>query len=97
MMATSPGGGYSVVRITDIDEGSRTALYVRSRRLLLSRQAAVPLATCSRDPFGDDLPPESVRFTDETTVALPVEGDSSVTVRFNPTSLEPERTVALCQ
>jgi hypothetical protein len=100
VLATSPDADYSVVAVTvDTDGGPLTQLYVRSRAWLFSREAAVPLAECPYDPFADGLPPESVRFTGETTVAVPVMDSSTVTVTFDPDTLgprTPNRPVAMC-
>ncbi len=99
VLATSPAGGYSIVAVTLTAPAGADApiqLLVRSRRLLLSREAATPIAQCPHDAFADDLPPESVRFTSENMVALPIEGASTVTVTFDPDSLQPARTVAMC-
>jgi hypothetical protein len=100
VLATSPDGGYSIVVATlpaAAGDDAHVELLVRSRRLLLSREAATPIAECPRDPFISDVPPESVRFTSENTVALPIEGTSTVTVTFDPDSLEPARTVSMCE
>lgn len=96
VLATSPGGRYSVVAVTFAS--GTTELFVRSRRGLLSREAPTPLARCTHDPFAGDLPPESVRFTDEHRVALPVlAAGVTVTVAFDASSLAPEQTVDLCE
>lgn len=104
VLATSPEGGYSVVALTYPD--GATELVLRSRRGLLSREAAVPLARCPYDPFREDagppappggLPPESVHFTAEDRVAVPVLADNvTVTVGFASDTLRPERTIAMC-
>jgi hypothetical protein len=102
VLATSPDGGYSVVALTGPD--GATDLVVRSRRGLLSREAAVPVARCPYDPFSPQaaappggLPPESVYFTDEHRVAVPmVVDDVTVTVGFDGDTLQPERTIAMC-
>lgn len=104
VLATSPDAGYSVVALTYPD--GATDLFVRSRRGLLSREAAVPLALCPYDPFSPDaapradaggLPPESVHFTDEHRVAVPTAVDGvTVTVAFERDTLIPERTVEMC-
>ena len=97
VLATSPDGRYSVVAVTTAtDGGPLTRLHVRSRQWLLSREAGVPVAECPHDPFADGVPPEAVRFTAETTVAVPIDGRSTETVTFDPHSLEPNRTVAMC-
>jgi hypothetical protein len=99
VLATSPAGGYSVVAVTlaaASGTDSPVQLLARSRRALLSREAATPIAECPRDPFTNDLPAESVRFTNETTVAVPVVGASTVTVTFDPDTLRPIRTVEMC-
>jgi hypothetical protein len=97
-LATSPDGDYSVVAVsvaTDADPLIR--LYVRSRQWLFSREAATPLAECAHDPFAGDVPPEAVRFTTETTVAVPIAGESTVTVTFDGASLAPQGgTIAMC-
>jgi hypothetical protein len=97
-MAASPGGRYVVVKSTfDTDTGRRTRLYVRTDSLFLGREAPTPLAECGADPFDEGLPPEAVRFTSETTVAVPVQGEQDTTVvRFDPDTLVPERTVNMC-
>ena len=97
-MAASPGGRYVVVKSTfDTDAGRRTRLYVRTDSLFFGREAATPLAECDADPFEQGLPPEAVRFTSETTVAVPVQGEQDTTVvRFDPDTLLPERTVNMC-
>ena len=97
-MAESPGGRYVVVKSTfDTDAGRETRLYVRTDSLFLGREAPTPLARCAADPFDEGLPPEAVRFTSETTVAVPVQGEEDTTVvRFDPDTLVPERTVNMC-
>jgi len=95
-MAVSPSGRYSVVKSTsDTPAGRRTQLFVRTANLFLGRQAATPLAECDTDPFQHGVPPESVRFTSETTVALPG-GDSTQVVRFDPDTLSPEHPASIC-
>jgi hypothetical protein len=104
VLATSPDGGYSVVALTHPD--GATDLVVRSRRGLLSREAAVPVANCPYDPFSSPaapplpaggLPPESVYFTAEDRVAVPMVVDNvTVTVGFDGDTLTPERTIAMC-
>ncbi len=96
VLATSPGGGYSLVGSTYPD--GTTEVFVRSRRGLLSREAATPVARCSHDPFEGELPLESVRFTDEHRVAVPVlAAGITVTVAFDAGSLAPELTVDMCE
>ncbi len=95
VLATSPGAGYSVVAVTY--PGGSTEVLVRSRRGLLSREAAIPLARCPHDPFAADLPPESVRFTDEHRVTVPLVAEEvSVTVTFDAGSLAPAETIEMC-
>jgi peptidoglycan/LPS O-acetylase OafA/YrhL len=101
VLATSPGLGYSVVAITR--DGGATSLLVRSRRSLLSREATVPLAQCSFDPFVGRPPavpavaPGSVRFTAQDRVAVPLGPDGdTVTVTFNPETLVPQKTIDMC-
>jgi hypothetical protein len=95
VLATSPDGGYSVVALSDPD--GLTELFVRSRRGLLSQEAARPLARCPRDPFIGALPPESVHFTDEHRVAVPTVAEgATVTVTFNAQTLAPEQTIDMC-
>jgi hypothetical protein len=95
VLATSPGRGFSAVAITYPD-GS-VELLLRSRRGLLSQQAAIPVARCDHDPFAADLPPESVHFTDEHRIAVPVLGEgATVTVVFDGETLSPERTIEMC-
>jgi hypothetical protein len=104
VLATSPEGGYSVVALTYA--GGATDLVVRSRRGMLSREAAVPVARCPYDPFRPDapppvppggLPPESVHFTAEDRVAVPIVVDHvTVTVGFDGDTLQPERTIGMC-
>lgn len=97
-MAVSPESGFAVVKSTfDTPDGRTTRLYLRSRKFLLSRESAVPVAECGFDPFERGVPLEAVRFTGETTIAVPVEGESTVVVRFDPGTLQPERTIAMCQ
>lgn len=97
VLATSPEGDYSIVAQTVATETApMTKLLVRSRDGLLSRESATPLAQCPHDPFADEVAPEAVRFTSETTVAIPVHGESTVTVEFDRGSLEPTRTVDMC-
>jgi hypothetical protein len=97
-MAASPGGRFVVVKSTfDTDAGRRTRLYVRTDSLFFGREAPTPLAECEVDPFENGLPPEAVRFTSETTVAVPVQGEQDTTVvRFDPGTLVPDRTVNMC-
>ena len=112
VLATSPDGGFSIVAVTAAGDGgenagsARTVLLVRSRKLLFSREAASPIAECAWNPFRTDLPPESVRFTAETTVAVPViravadgpmESEPTITVTFDPDTLESTDTVQMCQ
>ncbi|MCL6641483.1 MAG: hypothetical protein K6T92_08960 [Candidatus Rokubacteria bacterium] len=100
VLATSPGEDYSVVALTYTD--GVTELFVRSRRGLLSREAALPLARCPYDPFdparsAGGLPLESVHFTDEHRVAVPMLADGvTVTVAFDGSTLQPERTIPMC-
>ena len=100
VLATSPKEHYSVVAITvATDGGDLTRLYVRTRAWLFSREAATPVAECAHDPFAAGVPPEAVRFTSETTVAVPVQDHSTVTVSFDPDTLgprSPESPVAMC-
>jgi hypothetical protein len=97
VLATSPEGDYSIVALTvATDAAPMTKLLLRSRDGLLSREAATPVAQCPHDPFAGEVPPEAVRFTSETTVAIPVHGESTVTVEFDRGSLEPTRTVDMC-
>jgi hypothetical protein len=91
-MAVSPDGSFEVVKST-VD--GRVALLVRSRGLL-GRESTTPIAQCGHDPFGADMPPQSVRFTSNTTVAIPVREESTVVVRFDPGTLRPDRTVLMC-
>lgn len=96
VLATSPGGGYSAVAITY--PGGSVELLIRSRRGLLSRQAITPVGRCSYDPFVADLPPESVHFTDEHRIAVPVTAEgASVTVAFDGETLTPEQTIDMCE
>jgi hypothetical protein len=95
VLATSPGGGYSAVAVTYPQDG--VELFVRSRRGLLSREAATPIARCDHDPFAADLPPESVHFTGEHRIAVPVAAEgATVTVVFEGETLVPERTIDMC-
>jgi hypothetical protein len=98
VLATSPEGEYSVVALTVAGEpGPATRLYVRSRSGLFSREAATPVAQCPHDPWMDEVPPEAVRFTSEKTVAIPVHGQSTVTIEFDQGSLAPKGDpVAMC-
>jgi hypothetical protein len=106
VLATSPDGGYSIVAVTLAPAGAaQTVLLVRSRRTLFSREAAKPIAQCAWNPFTGDLPPESVRFTAETTVTVPIirvvvdgpaESESTITASFDSDTLEPTETVEMC-
>jgi hypothetical protein len=97
-MASSPGGSFVVVKSTfDTEAGPRTRLYVRTDSLFLGHEAAVPLAECDTDPFSHGVPPETVRFTSENTVAVPTQDFDTVVVRFDPVTLLPERTVNMCR
>jgi hypothetical protein len=93
VLAVSPDGHFSVIRYT-VDSGTR--LYLRSRALLFSRESGVPIAECPFDLFDRGVPTESVRFTSDNTVAVPVQDESTATVRFDPDTLTPDRTVAMC-
>jgi hypothetical protein len=97
-MAESPGGRYVVVKSTfDTDAGRETRLYVRTDNLFLGARRRHRWPECAADPFDEGLPPEAVRFTSETTVAVPVQGEQDTTVvRFDPDTLVPERTVNMC-
>jgi hypothetical protein len=95
-MAVSPSGTYSVVKATyDTGHGTVTQLYVRTASVFFGRAAAEPLAECDFDPFARGVPPESVRFTSETTVAVPG-GDSTQVVAFDPDTLMPAKTADIC-
>jgi hypothetical protein len=95
-MAVSPSGRYAVVKSTyQTAGGQKVQLFVRTANLFLGRQAATPLAECDTDPFQHGVPPESVRFTSETTVALPG-GDSTQVVRFDPDTLAPAHPADIC-
>jgi hypothetical protein len=95
VLATSPERHYSAVAVTMTD--GRTDVFIRTREGLLSREAQTPVASCPHDPFATELPPESVRFTAEGRVTVPMLADGvSVTVGFDPGTLHPERTVAMC-
>jgi hypothetical protein len=97
-LAVSPDGAFEVVKSTVDSFGKQqTVLSVRSRAGLLSRESPVPLAECGHDPFGPEMPPESVRFTSHNTVAVPVEGESTVVVTIDVESLRPDRTVQMCR
>jgi hypothetical protein len=97
VLAVSPDGNYSVVTSTiDTGTGVRTRLYLRSRNLLFSRESAVPLAECGYDPFAGGVPPESVRFTSDHTVAIPVQDAETTVIGFDPGTLTPAHTVAMC-
>lgn len=98
IMATSPGTTYQVVKSTfDTDGKRRTLLYVRTNSLFFGREAERPMAECEGDPFEHSLPPEAVRFTSETTVAVPLQGEADTAViKFDPESLAPDRTVDMC-
>jgi hypothetical protein len=96
VLATSPAGGYSAVAVAY--PGGSVELFLRSRRGLLSQQAATPVARCGHDPFAVDLPPESVHFTDEHRIAVPVVAEGvTVTVAFHGETLRPERTIDMCE
>jgi hypothetical protein len=95
VLATSPGGGYSAVALTYPD--GRTEVRLRSRSGLASRESDTALARCPHDPFGTDLPPESVHFTDDDHVAIPVLADGvSVTVTFDHHTLAADQTIDMC-
>jgi hypothetical protein len=95
VLATSPGGGYSAVALTYPD--GRTEVRLRSRSGLISRESATALARCPHDPFGTDLPPESVHFTDDDHVAVPLLADGvSVTVTFDHGTLAAAQTIEMC-
>jgi hypothetical protein len=97
-LAIAPDGSFEVVKST-VDSFGReeTVLMLRSRAGLLSRQSPTPIAECGHDPFGPQMPPESVRFTSRTTVAIPVEGESTAVVTFDADTLRPDRTVQMCR
>jgi hypothetical protein len=80
----------------DTKEGPRTRIYVRTRAGLFSREAATPVAECPFDPFSRGVPPESVRFTGEYTLAIPVADQPTAVVTFDPSTLAPDRTVQMC-
>jgi hypothetical protein len=97
-LAVSPDGAFEVVKSTVDSFGhEQTVLSVRTRAGLLSRESPAPLAECGHDPFGSGMPPESVRFTSRTTVAIPVEGESTVVVTFDAETLRPDRTIQMCR
>jgi hypothetical protein len=95
VLATSPDGHLSAVAVTT--DGGATEVLIRTREGLLSTEAPAPVAQCPHDPFVSELPPESVRFTAADRVTVPMLADEvSVTVAFDPATLQPERTVAMC-
>lgn len=95
VLSASPGGGFTIVKETSPDAvGVR--LRVRSRDFLVSREARQPFAQCRFDVFEHGVPAEAVRFTSETTIAVPMPDQSTVVIRFDPTTLAPSRTVDLC-
>jgi hypothetical protein len=95
VLATSPDGRHSAVAVTGEDGG--TDVLIRTRDGLLSKEAPAPVAHCPHDPFASELPPESVRFTAEDRVTVPMlAAEVSVTVGFDPSTLQPERTVQMC-
>jgi hypothetical protein len=76
----------------------QTVLHVRSRAGWLSRESPTPIAECGgHDPFGPEMPPESVRFTSRNTVAVPVEGESTVVISFDADTLKPSQVVQMCR
>jgi hypothetical protein len=96
VLATSPGGGFSAVAVTHPD--GRTEIVLRTRSGLASREGATPLARCPHDPFASELPPESVHFTDEDHVAVPLVPDGiTVTVTFDHGTLDPDQTIEMCE
>jgi hypothetical protein len=95
VLDTSSDGRYSIVAVAE--RGGATALVIRSRRGLLSQEAATPVARCAHDPFPDELPPSAVRFTATDRVTVPVGIDApTVTVAFDPATLEPDQTIDMC-
>jgi hypothetical protein len=97
VLAVSPDGGFSAALSTsDSDDGATRRIYIRHRAGPFTREAAIPVAECPFDPFGRGVPPESVRFTSETTIAIPLADQPTTVVRFDPHTLAPERTVAMC-
>jgi hypothetical protein len=95
-LAVSPDGAFEIVKSTVDSFGhQQTVLALRSRAGLLSRESPVPLAECGHDPFGPEMAPESVRFTSRNTVAIPVEGESTMTVTFDDETLRPARTIQM--
>ena len=94
----SPSGDHEVIGF--IEASGAFQVMVRSRAGLFSQESVEPLATCAYDPFaradGDQTGPESVRFTAETTVAVPIAGSDTQTVAFDPEKLLPQRTVDMC-
>ena len=96
-LSVSADGNFSAVKSTlDTKDGPRTRIYVRSRAGLFSREAATPAAECPYDPFERGVPPESVRFTGDNTLAVPLADQPTTVVRFDPDTLAPERTVMMC-
>ncbi|MDT5029228.1 MAG: hypothetical protein QOE61_5654 [Micromonosporaceae bacterium] len=97
VLAVSPDGGFSAVKSTsDRRDGPRTRIYIRSRAGLFSRESAIPAAECPFDPFARGVPPESVRFTSEKTLAVPLADKPTTVVAFDTESLAPQRTVMMC-
>jgi hypothetical protein len=98
VLAVSPDGGFSAIKSTlDSNAGRRTRIYIRSRAGLFSRESVLPAAECHFDPFARGLPPESVRFTSESTLAVSLADKPTTVIRFAPASLVPERTVMMCE
>jgi hypothetical protein len=97
VLAVSDHGDFSAVKSTvETKDGPRTRIYIRTRAGLFSREAATPVAECPFDPFSRGVPPESVRFTGETTLAIPVADQPTTVVTFDPSTLAPDRTVEMC-
>jgi hypothetical protein len=97
VLAVAPSGDFSAVKST-LDEkgGLRTHIYIRSRAGPFGRESAIPVAECPFDPFSRGVPPESVRFTSDDTLAVPIADKPTVVLRFDPDTLAPERTIDMC-
>lgn len=97
VLAVSGSGGFSAIKSTvETEDGPRTRIYIRTRAGLFSREAATPVAQCPFDPFSRGVPPESVRFTSENTLAIPIADQSTTVITFDPSTLTTDHPVDMC-
>lgn len=93
VLGVSPDGRFEVVRqdITDWKDVPGTELRIRSRAGLLSRESALPLASCEGVPAG-----LRTEFLGDGVVQLSVPDGRSRRTSFDPHTLRPAHLLTVC-